>query len=326
MEIKFEYPEGATPIDDISELKIPWIKTQSQLNRVEAENISSAIEKYLIKSIKPPINWFNLANLKKIHKDMFYDVWNWAGSFRTTQTIPGIKPYQIQDALRDLCDDVLYWNNDGCEMTFIEQAARIHHRLVFIHPFPNGNGRFSRIIADRYLKSWKCSFPTWPREIQNESQIRTQYIRSLKSADSGDYSLLIDFIKNWGGKDPALNELFGNAFYKKNITKNKLVKFIKAYLRQGYNINEPINGHLPLQLAIKQGLEEISKMLIQSGANILNKDKSGFTSFEIAIAKNRLNIAKTIYDHGYPYIPRHPPSPKLLNYYAQIYEFDRQYF
>ena len=149
MEIKFEYPEGATPIDDISGLKISWIKTQAHLNRVEAENISQAIEKHLMKSIKSPLNWFNIINLKKIHKDMFHDVWEWAGTFRITQTIPGVKPYQIQEALKDLCDDVFYWNTNGCEMTLLEQSARIHHRLVFIHPFPNENVRFSRIITYR---------------------------------------------------------------------------------------------------------------------------------------------------------------------------------
>ena len=79
-------------------------------------------------------------------------------------------------------------------------------------------------------------------------------------------------------------------------------------------------------MAIEQGLEEIAKKLIQSGANIHYKDKSGFTPFEIAIAKNYLSLAKIIYDQGYPYIPRQPPSPKLLNYYSQLYEFDRRYF
>lgn len=220
MKIKFEYPEGATPINDISGLKISWVKTQANLNRVEAENISQAIEKHLMKSINSPLNWFNITNLKKIHNDMFHDVWDWAGSFRVTQTIPGVKPYQIQDALKNLCDDVLYWNTDGSEMTFLEQSARIHHRLVFIHPFQNGNGRFSRIIADRYLKAWKCSIPIWPKEIQNESQARKQYIITLKSADLGNYSLLIDFMKKYGSKNPTLCELLRYDFYKKNIKKN----------------------------------------------------------------------------------------------------------
>lgn len=327
MKIKFEYPQGATPIDDISGLKISWVKTQVQLNRVEAENISIAIEKYLIKSINSPVNWFNISTLKKIHKEMFKDVWDWAGSFRKTQTIPGSKPFQIISALKDLCDDVLYWNKNESALTFLEQAARIHHRLVFIRPFSNGNGRFSRLIADRYLKAWKCSFPNWPNEIQNDNQIRKQYICSLKSADLGDYRLLIDFMKKSGGKDPSFSELLGNTFYKKNIRKKKLINFLKAYLRQDYNVNETFNnGHHPLQLAIKYGLEEISKILINAGADIHFRDKSGFTSFEIAIVKKHLNIAKIIYDQGYPYKPNQRLAPKLMNYYNHIYEFDKKYF
>ncbi len=323
--IKFEYPEGATPIDDISGLKLPWVKTQDQLNRVEAENISYAIEKYLLKSVSLAANWFNISNLKKIHKDMFVNVWDWAGTFRISQTNFGIFPYQIQNALKDLCDDVFYWNTEGCEMTFLEQAARIHHRLVFIHPFSNGNGRFSRMVADRYLKAMKCVFPIWPQEIQSQSDVRKEYIFSLKKADIGDYSLLIDFIKKFGAKEPLLNELLEAKLFK-NLKRSVLKKIIFAYLRQGHQVNETSNGHLPLQLAIKNGLEDIAKMLIEANADILNKDKSGFTSFEMAIWKKQYNIAKYIYDYGYPYKPRHPPVAKLLNYYSHLDEFDRQYF
>ncbi|NGX52308.1 MAG: hypothetical protein KR126chlam5_00605 [Candidatus Anoxychlamydiales bacterium] len=323
--IKFEYPEGATPIDDISGLKLSWVKTQGHLNRVEAENISYAIEKYLLKTVSLPINWFNISSLKKIHKDMFFNVWDWAGCFRTFQTIPGISPYQIQSALKDLCDDVLYWNTEGCEMTFIEQATKIHHRLVYIHPFPNGNGRFSRIVADRYLKAMKCIFPIWPQEIQRNSNDRKEYIFSLKKADIGDYSLLMDFIKKFGAREPLLNELLVDKFFR-NLKRPFLRKILIAYLKQGHNVNETSSGHFPLQLAIKNGLEDISKILINANADILNKDKSGFTSFEMAIWKKQYNIAKCIYDYGYPYKPRHPPVAKLLNYYSHLDEFDKQYF
>ena len=271
------------------------------------------------------MNWFNISNLKKIHRDMFFNVWDWAGTFRTSQTISGVLTYQIQNALKELSDDVLNWNTEGCEMTFIEQAARIHHRLVYIHPFPNGNGRFSRVIADRYLKSMKCIFPIWPQEIQRNCDARKEYISSLKTADIGDYSLLIDFIKKFGAQEPLLNELVVDKFFR-NLKKSVLKKIIIGYLRHGHKVNETSNGHFPLQLAIKNGLEEIAKVLIKKNADILNKDKSGFTSFEMAIWKKQYNIAKCIYDYGYPYKPRHPPVAKLLNYYSHLEEFDRQYF
>jgi hypothetical protein len=57
---EFTYPEGATPLDDISGLKPAWIKTQEDLNNIEAENISNATSKYLLKTVRPPQQWFNV--------------------------------------------------------------------------------------------------------------------------------------------------------------------------------------------------------------------------------------------------------------------------
>lgn len=133
--MKFSYPEGATPIDDISGLKKFWVTTQEDLNRVEAENIANATSAYLLKSIGLPHQWFNILTLQKIHRDMLFDVWDWAGKFRTTQTSIGIEPYRIRHFLAQLCDDVQYWCNEACELTPLEQAAKIHHELVKIHPF-----------------------------------------------------------------------------------------------------------------------------------------------------------------------------------------------
>lgn len=192
--MKFTYPEGATPLDDISGLKPTWVKTQEDLNNVEAENISSAASKYLLKSVGPAQQWFNIPFLQKIHYDMFHDVWEWAGKFRTTQTCPGIKPHQIYGALSQLCDDVLYWCNGKCDLVIVEQAARIHHQLVYIHPYPNGNGRFSRLVADRYLKACKSPFPNWSVDLNKDGQSRKQYIAALKSADVGDYEPLVHYM------------------------------------------------------------------------------------------------------------------------------------
>lgn len=192
--MKFTYPEGATPLDDISGLKPAWVKTQEDLNNIEAENISNAVSKYLLRPVAPPQQWFNVLFLQKIHYDMFHDVWDWAGKFRTTQTCPGIKPYQIYGAFAHLCDDVLYWCKGESDLTTVEQAAKIHHQLVYIHPYPNGNGRFSRLVSDRYLKACKYPFPNWPVDLNKDGQSRKQYIAALKSADIGDYEPLIHYM------------------------------------------------------------------------------------------------------------------------------------
>lgn len=204
--MKFSYPEGATPIDDISSLKISWVKTQEDLNHVEAENISQAVSQHLMKSIPTPQEWFNIHMLQKIHLDMFSDVWDWAGKFRKTQTLPGMKPHQIQSALANLCQDVQFWCNETCSLTILEQAAKIHHQLVYIHPFPNGNGRFSRLISDRYLKAWKCFFPNWPVDLDKDGECRRKYIEVLRKADIGDLEPLVLYMIQHGAKDHTMGK------------------------------------------------------------------------------------------------------------------------
>ncbi|HRW58563.1 MAG TPA: mobile mystery protein B [Chlamydiales bacterium] len=233
----FKFPKDATPINDISGLKVSWVTTLDDLNKVEAENISFAIEKYLLRTVALPDQWFNIFMLQKIHKDMFYNVWKWAGSFRSTQTSIGIKPYLITNSLRELCLDVSYWCSEGCELTLVEQAARIHHRLVWIHPYANGNGRFSRLIADRYLKSFNCSFPVWPIKLNEDGVSRKQYIESLKEADGGNFEPLVEYMIKCGAKDPSLSILLSHAFYKKNFKGERLELLLKAYRRRGYDLN-----------------------------------------------------------------------------------------
>lgn len=92
-------------------------------------------------------------------------------------------------------------------------GARIQQQLAYIHPFENGNGHFSRLIADRYLLSFKCPYPIWPNHLNQEGKTRKDYIQTLKAADKGDYSLLINLMKALGAKDPNLSELINNNSY-----------------------------------------------------------------------------------------------------------------
>ena len=176
--VGFEFPEGATPISDYSGLKIPWVRNTGDLNRVEAENILKAQRKYLRNPVDDPKNWFDAKGLNTIHHAMFGDVWEWAGAYRKETTSIGIRPGLIPSQLAAFCVEVQAWLQYPTELTFVEMAARIHHRLVYIHPFENGNGRFSRLIADRFFLAWRCPYPTWPNQLYHESAVRKEYIHS----------------------------------------------------------------------------------------------------------------------------------------------------
>ena len=195
--MKLQFPEGATPLEDLSGLKLPWVQNLRDLNRAEAENISRAQHKYLEKQIEPNFKWFNPTYLRKIHQAMFGDVWEWAGCWRKSITNIGIKPQFIPMRLAELCARVLSWSSEDCPLTVLEKSARIHHQLVSIHPFENGNGRFSRLVADRYLIACKCPYPIWPSQIGGDGEIRERYIGSLKAADRGDYESLIQLMQGF---------------------------------------------------------------------------------------------------------------------------------
>jgi Fic-DOC domain mobile mystery protein B len=190
----FIVPEGATPINDISGLKMDWVKTLLQLNAVEGENIYLAMKKHILRQRRPVHTWFRVSTLKKIHHDMFCDVWDWAGVYRKSNTNIGVRPYKIFTEVQQLCDDVHFWLEQDAEMSYIEQAARIHHRLVLTHAFENGNGRHARLVADMFLKSNQQPYPHWPNELSGEGNSRKTYISALKEADQGSFEALMNYM------------------------------------------------------------------------------------------------------------------------------------
>lgn len=261
--------------------------------------MSEAQRKYLQGRIGDPPSWFQVKELKTIHQAMFRDVWEWAGVYRKSITSIGIHPSLIPTRIAELCLEVSSWSQYPVELTFVEMAARVHHRLVFIHPFENGNGRFSRFIADRFLLAFRCQYPAWPSHLNQEGVVREDYIKTLKSADKGDYAPLVDFMKKLGASDPNLSELIKNRFYRTHISREKGLAIVKVLLRSGSSPNDQTsNGYRVLQLAVKAGLEEIIKLLITFGAEVDAKDKSGLTPFQVAVEQENKVLADFFLSQG----------------------------
>lgn len=311
---RFEFPEGATPIADCSGLIPLWVHHLHDLNRVEAENILNAQRKYLKGRIGNPQIWFQVKELKAMHQTMFGKVWEWAGMYRKSITSIGVNPSLIPMQIAELCLEVSSWFQHPVELTFVEMAARVHHRLVFIHPFENGNGRFSRLIADRFLLAFKCQHPVWPSHLNQEGVVRKDYITTLKSADKGDYGPLVDFMKKLGARDPSLGELLKNSFYLTYIDGEKGLSLVKALLRTGANLNDQTQSrHKPLHLAVKAGFEEIVKLLIALGAEVDAIDKSGLTPFQIAVMQENRALADFFLSKGAK--QQSPPGIGYEKYY-----------
>ena len=134
--------------------------------------------------------------IKALHKRMYGDVWRWAGEFRTTARNIGVDAWKIAPDLRVLLDDAKYWI-DHKSYPPDEIAIRFHHRLVAIHPFPNGNGRCSRLAAD--LLAQKLGKPrfTWgSANLVAIAETRRAYVAALQAADRGDIVPLLAFARS----------------------------------------------------------------------------------------------------------------------------------
>jgi Fic-DOC domain mobile mystery protein B len=131
----------------------------------------------------------------ELHKRMFGDTWRWAGRVRTKEVRPvGVAPEVVRISLTDLCRDVLAQASAG-DLSIKEMAARFHHRLVFIHPFPNGNGRFARTMADLFLALNGAPRFEWGADLVRDSDPRREYIAALRAADARDFRPLLKLLK-----------------------------------------------------------------------------------------------------------------------------------
>lgn len=194
-EINQSLPNGATPItaEELDGLLPAFISTRQELNDAEFKNISEASKKYFLSRKRFRIS---ISNLYKIHKEMFCNVWSWAGKKRKTNKNIGVDKAQIDIELKKFTDDLEYWLED--KMDIIEISARLYHRLVHIHPFNNGNGRWARLIVNVFLINHLNSYLKFPEnELILTTTVRKKYIAALQYADSLNYKPLIDFHKDY---------------------------------------------------------------------------------------------------------------------------------
>lgn len=192
----FDYPEGATPIDEDEKegLLIPHISTREELNEWEQRNITDAYS-WLDRTRRK--DYLTEEFIRKLHEEMFGKVWAWAGDYRQTDKNIGVDWAQIPIHFRQLLDDVRYWI-DHETYSPDEIATRFHHRLVLIHLFPNGNGRHARVMTDVLLEKALDQEPfSWGSgNLIEEGDVRATYIQALRSADAHDYEPLLNLVRS----------------------------------------------------------------------------------------------------------------------------------
>lgn len=194
--LNFEYLPGATPLDPDESLELipKHITLMSQLNAWEQNNILEA-EKWLLGKSFQLEKIASIDFACQLHRKMFENTWKWAGQFRKSDKNIGCHWLGIAVALKNLLDDVVFQTNQK-SFSVEEIALRLHHRLVAIHLFANGNGRHARLMTDVFLLSQNRDRFYWGKtqDIISTGVVRRQYIDALRAADRGDYSLLKIFL------------------------------------------------------------------------------------------------------------------------------------
>lgn len=189
-------PDGATPLepDELQGLKFKHISTRGELDELEQANIEQGL-KWVARRRAGKI--FDDGFIRRLHKELFGDVWTWAGEYRLSEKSIGIDPLQISEQLRILLENACYWAENDV-FPPLEAAARFHHRMVQIHPFANGNGRHARIAADIMLEEvYKHSPIKWASgfDLLADNARRKDYITALRAADRGDFDNLLCFVQ-----------------------------------------------------------------------------------------------------------------------------------
>ncbi len=191
----FDEPDDATQLEpeERDGLLQTWITYRSELNEAEQTNIAAGTA-WAYRQRRRDI--LTDTFIKQLHGRMFGDVWAWAGDYRRTERNIGIDPIHIPVEIRMVLDDASYWVENETYPPD-EIAVRFHHRLVAIHPFPNGNGRTTRLMADLLAVQLGREPFTWGSVgLTDVSETRTRYIAALRTADNHEIGPLLEFARS----------------------------------------------------------------------------------------------------------------------------------
>lgn len=189
-----EQDDASTPLtEEEQEGLIPsYITLRRELNEAEQANILEA-EQWAFTRKR---NVLDERFLNKLHERMLGRVWRWSGQYRRSGKNVGVDAYRIPQELRLLLDDCRFWIENA---TYVpdEIAARFHHKLVWIHLYPNGNGRHARLATDLLLVALGQPRFTWGSvNLVDPGETRQAYIAALRAADNYDIAPLLEFVRS----------------------------------------------------------------------------------------------------------------------------------
>ena len=178
------------------------------LNLNEVKTLINNKQKATTKAEQEVLNYFNALNhldeysdenitkdtILSMHKDLTNNLLSnpeYEGKFRQTSVYIGnphtkdvnyVPPAAYK--VPGLIDELLDWlNNETKDIYPVIIAGIVHYELVRIHPFIDGNGRTSRLMATLILSIHKFNIDKYFTLDEYYNQDRQAYVDALNSAD-----------------------------------------------------------------------------------------------------------------------------------------------
>ena len=114
-----------------------------------------------------------------------------AGAYRNGNVIitgSTHKPPEAYDVPKMMHELITWIGENKNKLHPIELATIVHHKIVFIHPFWDGNGRTARLLMNLILM--QKGYPL-VMILKND---RKKYYQTLEKADKGDYIPFVRFV------------------------------------------------------------------------------------------------------------------------------------
>ena len=168
------------------------VKGKPLKDHLEAKDHHAALEYLYDLVAKDKRHTFSEILIRHLHQIIIQEIdKEWAGKYRNANVIIGGAKHTPPDALQvpQKMQDLIKWlNSQKNKMHVVELSALLHHKLVHIHPFFDGNGRISRLAMNLLLMQNGYSL------VIILKNVRTKYYDVLSEADSGKYEQLVKFI------------------------------------------------------------------------------------------------------------------------------------
>ncbi len=118
--------------------------------------------------------------VRELHQRLYAEIWSWGGRMRLRELNIGVAPENIAVELRAALESLSFRWEKTSDFTARQLGIAMHAETVRIHPFADGNGRATRLLADLVFAAAQDSTVL---EIYDWSLDKNRYIDLLRQFD-----------------------------------------------------------------------------------------------------------------------------------------------